>query len=307
MNKKRKENRYRPPTQKAPVLASTHAVMGQLEVGLKVIMMVIVVLLTTLLFIFVDNAVTQSRALSIEKITVSGNVGLSKTEIIDQSGLRPGENILAQNLRHVRKRLIAHPWIADADIKRTLPSTIDISIHEHQVIAVVEIESHTALLMNTQGQPFIENDAIGSAVYDPSSQENPNRPLPVVTGLTLTRLKNHQYGFSGKLHDAVLAVLKMNQEEAIEQIHADHETGIKVICTMKQEPTPSWRLSSNITIQLGFDQYEEKFKKIRHIVNFMQKNNSNQRICSIDLMNPENIVIKLKNRDGLPQRQQGGV
>ncbi len=294
MNKKRKENRYRPPTKKVPVSASTHAVMGQLEVGLKGVMMIFGVVLTTLFFIFVDNAVTQSHALSIEKITVSGNVGLSKSEIIDQSGLHPGENILAHNLRHVRKRLIAHPWIADADIKRTLPTTIDISIQEHQVIAVVEIESQTSLLMNTQGQPFIENDAIGSAVYDPSSQENPNRPLPVVRGLPLTRLENHQYGFSGHLHDAVLDVLKMDKEEGIKQIHADPETGIKVTCTIKQEPTHAEsNLTSDVTIQLGFDQYEKKLKKIRHIVNFMQRNNSNQRICSIDLINPENIVIQL--------------
>lgn len=355
MNKKQKENRYRPPTGKAP--ASTDAVMPHMVLGLKVIVMGTLVLSTTLFFIFVENAVTQSHTFCIDTISVSGNVSLSKNEIIDQSALHPGDNLLEHNLRHVRERLLAHPWIADADVKRILPSTIDITIQEEKVIAVVQIEDRTDLLMNMKGQPFVENDAIGSPVYDPSSPESPQHPLPVISGLSLKPLLDHRYGFSGKLHEAVLNLLTMEKSERIERIVANDETGIEVLCTIGQRPfvsdnpthldpllaphsqtngqldtetNPEVDLSGmthnehllinndqfdpmktvkepSVVVRLGFDQYEEKFKKIRHIVKFMQKNDSTKRICSIDLINPENIVIQLKPWQGLPQRQQGGA
>ena len=173
----------------------------------------------------------------------------------------------------------------------------------------------------------------------------------MVRGLTLVQLPDQRYGFSGKLHEAVLAVLKRDEKQMIREIDADDETGIQISCfigknrnrfaqnalsheteiplsdekerqksaaikmgAQTQTPsadTPSMMENellltindqfdprqtmgpSPVVIQLGFDRYEEKFKKIRHIVNFMQKNNPNKRIRSIDLINPENIVVKL--------------
>jgi len=281
--------------------------MGNLEIGLKVIMIVIAVALTTLFFIFVENAATQSHLLSIKKISVSGNVGLSKDEIIEQAGVMIENNILALNLDHVKAGLISHPWITDASVKRRLPDELDISIREERAMAVVQMDGVADILINFKGEPFSENDGIGNKIYGTRNIEHSSNPLPVITGLKLTMDPEKRYRFEGRLHGCVMDLLNMEKEEEIQTISADLETGIEIKAVINQNLLPGQDPEQPIRVKLGFDNFKENFKKIRHIVKYMQQNSHNKQICSIDLINPENIVIQIKDGDALPESQQGGV
>jgi len=102
-------------------------------------------------------------------------------------------------------------------------------------------------------------------------------------------------------------LLNMEKEEEIQTISADLETGIEIKAVINQNLLPGQDPEQPIRVKLGFDNFKENFKKIRHIVKYMQQNSHNKQICSIDLINPENIVIQIKDGDALPESQQGGV
>ncbi|MBF0201721.1 MAG: FtsQ-type POTRA domain-containing protein [Desulfamplus sp.] len=318
MNKKRKENRYRPPTGSSPLPSIDF--MGPLEVGLKVIFLVIALTAATLFFIFVENAATQATIFSLSDISVSGNVLITSDEIIEKAGIRKGDNILDINLQHVRFRLISHPWIQDAAVKRIMPSDIAITVREQKPLALVRVQDTADILMNVKGEPFSENDGIGADTYQRLPREdNPGvmdcpDPLPIVKGLKLHLDDNGKYLFAGRLHESVMEILHMEKEELdIETIYVDMETGMKIKGKIGQVPDESLFQHGNnfeepvVTITLGFDNLKEKLKKIRHIVKYMQENSPDKKICSIDLINPENIVIKTIKGEGLMEILQGGV
>ncbi|MBF0199724.1 MAG: FtsQ-type POTRA domain-containing protein [Desulfamplus sp.] len=338
MNKKKKENRYRPPTGGSSVPSIDF--MGPLEVGLKVIFLIILLTVTTLFFIFVENAATQSSTFSLSSVSVSGNLLIPSKEIIEQADIHTGDNILDLNLKHVRLKLISHPWIEDAAVKRVLPSEIAITVREQKAIALVRIEETADIIMNVKGEPFSENDGMGGDVYHilsqlhiSSSQDSRTpysstpysstqkfnapdslRPLPIVKGLKLHLDENGQYSFSGRLHKAVMEILYMDKEEMdINTISVDSETGMEIKGTIQQIPQEPFPHNGQIpyepmvTINLGFDNFKEKLKKIRHIVKYMQENSPDKQICSIDLINPENIVIQIIKGDRLLGSLQGGV
>jgi cell division protein FtsQ len=78
----------------------------------------------------------HAHALEVEKITVRGNERLSKGEVLAVlNGLR-GESLLWTDLDTWRKRLLASPWVRDAALRRSLPSTIEVVVSERQPIGI---------------------------------------------------------------------------------------------------------------------------------------------------------------------------
>ena len=63
----------------------------------------------------------HAHVLQVEKITVGGNVRLSKGEVLAVlTGLR-GESLVFTDLDAWRRRLMASPWVRDAALRRSLP------------------------------------------------------------------------------------------------------------------------------------------------------------------------------------------
>jgi cell division protein FtsQ len=89
------------------------------------------------LLIAVSFALIRGRALlasagvlQIDRIVVHGNERLSKGEVMGMlDGLR-GEDLFGTDLDVWRHRLMASPWVRDAALRRSLPSTVDVAISE---------------------------------------------------------------------------------------------------------------------------------------------------------------------------------
>jgi len=79
-------------------------------------------------FIFCYNFFIQWDYFMTKSIEINGAVSLPDKEIINQTGIFEGENILSINLSMVRKKLLGHPWVAQAEVRRDLPSRSPLSI-----------------------------------------------------------------------------------------------------------------------------------------------------------------------------------
>lgn len=92
------------------------------------------------------NLVLHASVLQVRHINVHGNVRLSSGEvraIID--GLR-GSSILAVDLARYRRRLLESPWVADAALRRLLPSTIEVFVSERRPIGLCRLGSAVYLI-----------------------------------------------------------------------------------------------------------------------------------------------------------------
>jgi cell division protein FtsQ len=90
--------------------------------------------------------VVQAHVLKIDRIVVSGNERLSKGEVMAVlNGLR-GESLLFTNLDAWRKRLLASPWVREAALRRSLPSTIEVVVIERQPVGVGRVNGELYLV-----------------------------------------------------------------------------------------------------------------------------------------------------------------
>ena len=119
----------------------------------------------------VTNLVLHASGLQVRRITVRGNVRLSSGEvqaIVD--GLR-GTSILTADLPGYRRRLMESPWVADAALRRVLPSTVDVYVSERRPMGLCRLGS-TLYLVDPQGT-LIDEFGPQYAEFD----------LPIIDGL----------------------------------------------------------------------------------------------------------------------------
>jgi len=80
--------------------------------------------------------VADAGILRVSHIVVHGNRRLANGEVLALlDGLR-GENILGTDLRQWRERLLHSPWVADASLRRALPSTVDVVVAEREPLGI---------------------------------------------------------------------------------------------------------------------------------------------------------------------------
>ena len=250
---------------------------------------VVFLLFVSTAFIFGYDLFTQCSYFSAESIIVKGANRLSEEEILKQSFVKQGVNILSINLSKTRKRLLAHSWIAEAEVSRELPATIKIRIEEHEPLAVLDLGRR--FLIDARGEIFKERTA-----SDPDG-------LPVITGLEYSDLNvsgiddasfnQERVGRQARKTPlgAVMAVLRLGQEpdsavpnRFIESIHVDREIGL----TLHASYYASGRVRA---IKLGYNDYPGKYVMLKNILFHLQKKDRFPDFDSIDLNNVNRIVV----------------
>ncbi len=223
--------------------------------------------------IFIHDLLIQCDYFSAREIQVSGNVRLTHQDVIQTAGIETGENILSWNLHLIRRRLKAHPLISDADIMRELPTGLTIHITEHQALAVLDFGRY--FLINTKGDIFKERDA-----SDPET-------LPIIKGLDYSDLDADGMPQSKPLK-AVMDVLVLKEkidrnipQLSVKNILVDREIGVTL------------QTSGNIeSILLGYGDYRIKYDKLKTICSFLNKRGQLRDVDSLNLVNPDRIILK---------------
>ena len=109
---------------------------------------------------------------TVDRIVVRGNERLSKGEVLAVlSGLR-GESLFGTDLDLWRERLLASPWVRDAALRRSLPSTVDVAISERQPVGIGRINGDT-YLVDDRG-----------VVIDQYGPQYADLDLPIIDGLS---------------------------------------------------------------------------------------------------------------------------
>ena len=133
--------------------------------------------------------VLNAEALTITRITVSGNSRLSRGEVVALlDGIR-GTNMLTVDIESWRQKLLSSPWVADAAIRRVLPGTVNVVISERQPMGIGRVNDDLYLIDDRGG--IIDQYGPNYAEFD----------LPVIDGLAAVP------GDNGPLIDEARAAL----------------------------------------------------------------------------------------------------
>ena len=131
----------------------------------------------------------SAEALTVTRITVSGNTRMSRGEVLSLLDGLQGRNMVLVNLETWRRRLLASPWVADAAIRRVLPGTVDVAIAEREPVGVARL-SGGLFLIDYRGF-IIDEFGPNYAQFD----------LPIIDGLAAAKQED------GSLIDEARAAL----------------------------------------------------------------------------------------------------
>ena len=270
------------------------AFLRRLAIGFYAVVGVAALLFTSVLFIFVYDVITQCDYFKAKSLKIEGMQRLSQNQIIEAARLKKGMNVLDVNLAMVRRRLLAQPWIADAEIRREIPAALHIKVREHSPLAIIDLGRK--FLLNENGRVFKEwtdNDPVN---------------LPLVSGLAPSDIRIHgKTAARQSLRDrnpsqleppqndpfeAVLQVLRIAKQSSsilsnrnIRQIQVDREIGITLLAFKQMK-----------TIVLGYDNYPLKFNMLRNILSYGKHRRSFPEFDRIDLNNVNRIVVNPVNK-----------
>ena len=238
--------------------------------------MAAVAVLTVMSFVFIlaHDFITQCHYFRADNIAIRGAHRLSKQQILEQANITKGINILSVNLSIIRNTLLAHSWIADAEVRRELPNIIAIGIKEHKPLAILDLGRK--FLINVNGEVFKE-----WTVSDPDT-------LPIVSGLQFSDL-NVSGGSRSTAFNAVMEVLRLGREpdsilpnRRIRKIRVDRQTGLTLYAFDRAR-----------VIKLGYHDYPDKYERLESVLFYLKRKRCFPDFNSIDLNHLDRIVVNL--------------
>ncbi|RZB30765.1 MAG: cell division protein FtsQ [Desulfobacteraceae bacterium Eth-SRB1] len=226
----------------------------------------------SIIFIFCHDFLTQCDYFRATDLTVEGARRLSFKQALKQAQINEEINVFSINLSTVRKNLLAHPWIAEAEVRRELPNVINIKIDEHQPLAIIDLGRK--FLINDHGEIFKEKTA-----SDPDN-------LPVITGLEFSDI-NVSGRPGGISFNAVMDVLRLGQKSEsiipnrlIKKIQVDREIGITLYAFDREK-----------LIKLGYNNFPGKYNRLKNVLYYINQQRGFPDFESIDLNNINRIVL----------------
>lgn len=166
------------------------------------------------------QAVARSRSLQLDKFEVEGNTEarISTETVIEATGAEVGDQLLGISTQKVSGELEKLPWVAEATVERILPSTLRISIDEHEPSFVIQ----------TGQGPFLA-DGRGLVLQEGSEDlinvvEMPLRPIRPGT-----RISTPEFSHSSRILRSLPAEIRSSvtriRASSIDQIQFETGTG----------------------------------------------------------------------------------
>ncbi|MDL2285962.1 FtsQ-type POTRA domain-containing protein [Desulfococcaceae bacterium OttesenSCG-928-F15] len=233
------------------------------------------VVLLAFFFIFVHDALTQTRFLEIREIETLGLERLEREEVILHAGIPEKATLYGINLDHVRIRLEAHPFIREAKISRNLPAGLTIRIEEKKPFAILkpELIQEKVFLADVEGRVFkeLEDNAEACGEY------------VIIRGLPMIGEEENRFWFGQAkeligLWDGEMSPL-LGKEHSF-SLRVDPDLGIFVNETEIARQ-----------ISFGRSDYGKKLEQLKDLMAFQSLQKNTEIIDRIDLIGNNRIVL----------------
>jgi cell division protein FtsQ len=240
------------------------------EIGQAILLTIFVATNTGLLLIGYDWII-RTHYLSIRETIVRGCKELTEKEILSLAAVRPATNILALNLEAIAHRIRTNPWISEVFIGREFPNRLVIVVKERKVVALLQGDGGLRLL-DSDGTPFKRLE----------SGDETN--LPILTGCVREgRIDAMLVRKSLSLISYLADAKDTPAIGAVSEIHGNETFGLSLFT------------DTGLCLQLGFDGYENKLKRLPPVMADLDRKNLKLGFLLIDLSNPSKINVQQRS------------
>jgi cell division protein FtsQ len=240
------------------------------EIGRTILLTGAIVLVTAVLLIGYDR-ILCSPDLSIRETVVKGCQELTEKEILTLASIRAPSNMLTINRDAVARRIRANPWVREVFVGREFPDRLVIVVRERKAVALIERDDGF-FLVDGEGTPFKKLE---------TGEES---DLPVLTGCVRGGILDEALVKKSLALLIDLAGIKDGPEIGnVSEIHGNETFGFSLFT------------DAGLCLQLGFDGYENKLKRLTPVMADLDRKNLKTGFLLIDLSNPAKINVQRRN------------
>ena len=237
---------------------------------LKVLLTLAGIFAVACLFIYGYCSVLSAPYFGIRETSVRGCRELTEKDILHLASIRPSQNLLAVNTEAITARVRENPWIKEVYVGRELPERLVIQVRERTAVALLKKDS-SFYLMDPDGVPFKKlesGDESDLPALTGCYREGALDPRLLSKSLDLLRFLSASKEFPGI--------------RSIAEIHADEVLGFSIFT------------DSNLCLRLGYDNYENKIKRLVPVMADLEKRGIPLKYLLIDLADPTKITVQRK-------------
>lgn len=223
----------------------------------------------------VERHVRTSPAFAIKTIDLEGTERLTRDEVLEAAGVAIGKNAFDTSPEDARARLLAHPWIGSAEVRRRLPDTFEIRIRERRPAAVLSLGA--LYLVSEDGTVF---KRAGEA--DPID-------LPVITGVDRRRFVSDEAWRTSVLLEVVAllhdyANVGLAAREPVNEVHVESDDGLSLY--VGRDAT---------FIRLGRAPFRDKLRRLRRVLDRLQAKRARAAYVYLDnVRRPDRVTVRLR-------------
>ena len=224
------------------------------------------------------DVLLATDALTVTRITVSGNTKLSRGEVVALLDGMRGRNMVFLNLEDWRRKLTGSPWVADAALRRVLPGTVDVFISERLPMGIARIAD--ALYLIDERGAIIDEFGPNYADFD----------LPIIDGLSAAP----QDG--GELVDETRAALVAKLLASVRN-HPGLAKRVSQIDVSDQRDVVVILKGDTAMVRVGEDQFAERLQSYVDLSPALRERVPD--IDYVDLRFDERVYVRPQGRGGL--------
>jgi cell division protein FtsQ len=240
------------------------------EIGRAILLTGAILLVTAALLIGYDR-ILRSPDLHIRETVVKGCQELTEKEILALASIRTPSNMLTINRDAIARRIRANPWVREVFVGREFPDRLVIVVRERKAVALIERNDGLSLL-DGEGTPFKKLE---------TGEES---DLPVLTGCVRGGILDESLVKRSLALLNDLAGIKDGPKIGnASEIHGNETFGLSLFT------------DTGLCLQLGFDGYENKLKRLTPVMADLDRKNLKMGFLLIDLSNPAKINVQKRN------------
>ena len=217
------------------------------------------------------HLVLTTDALAVRRVSIDGNVRMSRGEILGVLDGLQGRNILTVDLEVWRGRLLEAPWIADATVRRIFPGTIRVVVREREPIGIGRIGDQLFLVDRT------------GTIIDEFGPVYAKLDLPIIDGLNAG-----QPGGAAQVDPARAALagrLLLSLEQAPQLVRRLSQVDVSdardAVVLLDGDP---------VVIRLGYEQFAERLQSYMDVADTLRDRVDD--IDYVDLRFGEHVYVR---------------
>jgi cell division protein FtsQ len=226
----------------------------------------------------------ESDYFTVRNVRVVAQGRVSEQEIAGASDVRIGTGIFDLDLNLIGRKIEENPWIARAEVVRSLPDEVVISVTEHEPRAIVQLDY--LYYVNAAGEVFKLLDNGDRLDY------------PIITGIDRQFLLDHPAEGRAWLRQALVLVARLQERRLfsladVSEIQIDLEAGL-VVHTREY----------GVPVLFGEDAFDDKLDRLERI--YAELKPRLTALHYIDLNVADRVIVKVDPKYAAGRNEKQG-